>query len=122
MAWRKRPLVSNKSTLVVKVELMYLDRYVALDVAARRVAIFPDLLVTFGIKGTPLYGRELSRGQHVHILVIPNEQLTPQMATRLGAIHCELKYITGKSMCLPPAAESTLASSRGKEVMPIDLS
>jgi DUF917 family protein len=105
-----------------KSELVFLDRYVALDVDGSRVATFPDLLVMLGIKGTPLSGRELSRGQDVHILMVPSRQLTPQMTARLEAVYCELENITGKSMCLPPVAESLFASDRGKEVTTIDLS
>lgn len=105
-----------------KAELVFLGRYVALDVAGTRVATYPDLLVVLGTKGTLLSGRELSKGQDVHILAVPNRQRTPQMTARLEAVYGELESITGKSMCLPPAAESMLAGKRGKGVMAIDLS
>jgi DUF917 family protein len=104
-------------------ELVFLDRYVALDLAGRRAATFPDLLVTLGIKGTPLSGRELSKGQEVHVLMVPHGQRTSQMTALLEAVHRELESITGKSMCLPDSvADSLLASDRGKEVVTIDLS
>jgi hypothetical protein len=69
-----------------------------------------------GIKGTPLGGRELSRGQDVYILMVPNRQHTPQMTARLEAVHRELENITRRSMCLPQEADPLPASKLGKEV------
>jgi DUF917 family protein len=50
-------------------ELTHRHRYVALDLAGRRIAAFPDLIVTLGAKGTPLHARELTEGQDVYIVV-----------------------------------------------------
>jgi hypothetical protein len=97
-------------------ELVFFGRYLALDVAGSRVATFPDLIVVLGIKGTPLGGRELSRGQDVYILMVPNRQHTPQMTARLEAVHRELENITRRSMCLPQEADPLPASKLGKEV------
>jgi DUF917 family protein len=103
------------------VELLFLDRYVALDLAGRRVATFPDLLVTLGIKGTPLSGRELSRGQEVHILMVPHRQRTSQMTARLEEVYRALESITGKSMCACPAAAPLSVGDRRKEVTAISM-
>jgi DUF917 family protein len=102
------------------VELLSYGRYVTLHVAGSRVASFPDLIVTLGTKGTPLTGRELSRGQDLHVLVAPYKPHPPPMTARLKAVYRELESITGKPMGLPPIKEPWPVADGRKEVTAIE--
>jgi DUF917 family protein len=79
-----------------ELQLLFFTRYVALDVDGSRIATLPDALITVGTRGTPLTARELSRGEDVHILLIPGERLAPVDPTRLAAVSDQLAALTGK--------------------------
>ena len=82
-------------------ELVHWHRYVTLDTSGQRIATFPDLIVTLGIKGTPLSGAEIGKGLGVHIVVVPGkEEPTPDITVRRSATYRELERLTGKPM--PP--------------------
>jgi DUF917 family protein len=50
--------------------LNYCQRYRKLTVDGRRRAVFPDLVVTLGILGTPLTGEEVFIGQDLYLMVV----------------------------------------------------
>lgn len=73
-------------------ELVFWHRYIALDFQGKRLAAFPDFIVTLGIKGTPLSADEVCKGQEVYIVVAPSTRVAS------GAIYQEIEKITGKAM------------------------
>lgn len=79
-------------------ELVFWHRYIALDVAGRRVATFPDLIVTLGAKGTPLSGEEVCKGQEVYVVVTPGRRFVPKKAAQRRAVYREIEDITGRPM------------------------
>lgn len=51
-------------------ELKWQHRYASLAVDGKKVATFPQLIVTLGSKGTPLTGEEVSDGQEIYIISV----------------------------------------------------
>ena len=50
-------------------QLTYNQRYTQLIVDGQQIAVFPDLIITLGILGTPLTGEEVFMGQDLYLLV-----------------------------------------------------
>ena len=82
-------------------ELLFWHRYVALNAAGQQVAAFPDLIVAIGARGTPLGGAEMSKGQEVYIVVLPQQP---------RAISRELEEVISRSMATRPASEQRTAA------------
>jgi len=51
-------------------QLHYCQRYTKLTVDGWRKAVFPDLVITLGILGTPLTGEEVFIGQDLYLMVV----------------------------------------------------
>jgi len=56
-----------------RLQLTYGQRYRELSVDGRLTALFPDLIITLGILGTPLTGEEVFIGQDLYLMTVPHQ-------------------------------------------------
>lgn len=96
-------------------ELLFWHRYIALDLQGQRLATFPDFIVTLGIKGTPLRGDEVCKGQDVYIVVAAAAHAASSV------IYQEIENITGKTMnfSVAPTQLSQDTQAKKREVKPM---
>lgn len=96
-------------------ELLFWHRYIALERQGQRLATFPDLIVTLGIKGTPLSGDEVCKGQEVYVVAAA----APRAAA--STIYQEMENITGKAMhpSVTPSQFSPYSQASQREVKPM---
>jgi hypothetical protein len=79
-------------------EITFWNEYITLEIAGRRVATFPDLIVTLDREGFPLSSAEVRAGQGIQVLAVPAAKLLLGAGMRDPALFEALEAATGKQI------------------------
>ena len=79
-------------------ELGYVNEYMTLEKAGRRLATFPDLMTAFDEKGEPTTSASLREGQTVYLVTVPKEKLLVGDGNRYPEIIKPIEEALGRPM------------------------
>jgi len=79
-------------------ELGYVNEYMTLEKAGKRLATFPDLMTVFDEKGEPTTSASLKEGQTVYLVYVPKEKTLVGDGNRYPEIYKPIEDALGKPM------------------------
>ena len=79
-------------------ELGYVNEYMTLEKAGKRVATFPDLMTCFDEKGEPTTSASLREGQTVYLVTVPKEKILVGDGNRYPEIYRPIEEAMGRPM------------------------
>jgi len=79
-------------------ELTYMNEYMTLELAGRRLATFPDLMTTFDEEGNPITSAGLKEGDTVYLANVPKERIKVGDGNRYPEIYEPVEKALGKPM------------------------
>ena len=79
-------------------ELTYVNEYMTLEKADKRLATFPDLMTTFDENGEPVTSAALREGQTVYLVTVPKEKILVGDGNRYPEMYTAVEEALGKPM------------------------
>ena len=79
-------------------ELTYMNEYMTLELAGRRLATFPDLMTTFDEDGSPVTSARLNEGDTIYLANVPKERIKVGDGNRYPEIYEPVEKALGKPM------------------------
>jgi DUF917 family protein len=82
--------------------LRFINEYMLLEQEGRRVATFPDLIMTFAEDGKPVVSARVERGQRIRVALAPRSRLILSRTMHMPELYQPLEASIGQAFAPPP--------------------